>query len=344
MLNACAQSDVHAVVAEEQALAPTFDQLPKAKEMAQRLFETHGIALETTLSLLRQATYLPRVVELVQPPKTSTVRNWDIYRSRFVEPYRIRRGAGFWADNARALEDAEREHGVPQAVIVAIIGVETIYGQHTGQFRVLDSLATLGFAYPAGQKDRSDFFLKELESFIVLCKKTQLNPLEEKGSYAGAIGLGQFMPSSWLAYGVDGDKDGKVDLFHNNRDAIFSVANFLKVHGWVPGKATLVPVELGNNADMTSLLAPDILPSFTAQELSKKGAFLKAPVLADEKLALIELARGENAPTYVAGGQNFYVVTRYNRSSFYSTAVLELAEALALNRKLNQAGKTPVDK
>lgn len=296
--------------------------------MAERLHARAGIPVAETLALLGQAQLLPGVIQAVKPPKSKAVRNWDTYRRRFVEPFRIRKGIEFWNANADVLKQAHALYGVPEEVIVAVIGVETIYGQHTGNYRVLDSLATLAFAYPAGQKDRSAFFLSELEAFIALCHQTHLDALEVKGSYAGAIGLGQFMPSSWTNFAVDGDADGIVDLFHSRKDAIYSVANFLKVHGWEPGKATRIPIEIEHADNLAELLAPDIVPTFTPAVMQIKGVKLKGPALPDEKLALIELVRGEAEPTFVAGGQNFFVVTRYNRSSFYANAVLELSEAL----------------
>ncbi|WP_370263001.1 lytic murein transglycosylase B [Limnobacter sp.] len=320
--------------AKNEAPSPTFVERPEALAIAQRLAQKHGIEEAQTLSLIGQAQYLPRVVEAVKPPKKASVRNWDNYRARFVEPYRIRKGMAFWNDNADVLAQAEARYGVPQAVIVAIIGVETIYGEHTGNFRVIDSLSTLGFAYPSGQRDRSGFFLQELEAFIALCTQTHLDCLEVKGSYAGAIGLGQFMPSSWMAYAVDGDEDGIVDLFHSQKDAIFSVANFLKVHGWQTGAATRVLVEFDHADNLKELLAPDIVPTFTAEQMKTRGVRVLGPVQPEEKLALIELVRGEADPSYVAGGTNFYVVTRYNRSSFYANAVLELSEALALRKSI----------
>ena len=307
----------------------------QALEMAQRLQQKEGIAVENTLALLKQAELLPQVVQAVRPPKTPGVRNWDNYRSRFVEPYRIRKGVEFWNANLDVLKEAESKYNIPQEVIVAIIGVETIYGQHIGNYRVLDSLATLAFAYPEGQRDRSGFFLSELEAFIALCNRTHLDALEVKGSYAGAIGLGQFMPSSWTAYAVDGDADGVIDLFHSKKDAIFSVANFLKVHGWVPGAATRVLVDIEHTDNLAELLAPDIVPTFTRAVMQEKGLKLNGETLPDEKLALIELVRGADQSAFVVGGQNFYVVTRYNRSSFYANAVLELSESLKLRRGMS---------
>jgi membrane-bound lytic murein transglycosylase B len=291
---------------------------------------TWGLPSAQVQALLQQAQYQASVVQAVRPPKSPTVRNWDTYRARFVEPIRTRKGVQFWLRHEAALKQAESLYGVPQAVVVAIIGVETIYGEHTGNFRVLDSLATLGFAYPKGQKDRSEFFQKELGAFMRLCQVAGLDPLEIKGSFAGAIGLGQFMPSSWLNFAVDGDNNGHIDLFHSPTDAIHSVANFLKVHGWQTGKAGRVVAHLQEHADLRTLLEPDILPTFTSSTLETLGVQLAGSTQADEKLALVELVRGENPSTYVVGGQNFYAVTRYNRSAFYANAVLELAEQLQL--------------
>lgn len=318
--------------ASPQALANGYEQLPKAQELAQKLRAEHGLPVSYTLSILAQAEQLPKVIEAVKPPKKKSVRNWDNYRSRFVEPYRIDKGTEFWNENEAILLQAQEKFGIPANVIVAIIGVETIYGRHTGRDRVLDALATLAFDYPKGQRDRSDFFLQELGAFIVLCEKTHLDATTVKGSYAGAIGLGQFMPSSWQAYAVDGDGDGVIDLMNSTDDAIFSVANFLKVHGWQTGQSMLVPVEIKSRQHLNTLLEPDIIPTFTPSEMIQKGLELKRATLKDEKLALIKLVRGNDKPAYVVGGQNFYVVTRYNRSSFYATAVLELAEALQTRR------------
>lgn len=304
----------------------------EAMKMAKDLEVSDGIPRETTLQLLSQADYLPKVVQLMKPAKTKSVKNWDNYRERFLDSYRINGGLDFWDAHETDLIDAQARFGIPAEVIVAIIGVETVYGRHTGKFRVIDSLATLGFDYPSGQRDRSDFFRRELAAFIRLCTNTHLECTSVQGSYAGAIGLGQFMPSSWQAYAVDGDNDGKVDLFGSERDAIFSVANFLKVHGWKTDHAARVPVEIRKTDHLKTLLEPDIKPTFTPGEMIKKGLELKRKTLDDEKLALIELVRGTGPSAYVVGGQNFYVVTRYNRSSFYANAVLELAETLKAKR------------
>jgi membrane-bound lytic murein transglycosylase B len=220
---------------------------------------------------------------------------------------------------------------VPPEIVVGIIGVETYYGRLTGSFRVLDALATLSFDFPAGRKDRSAFFRSELQQFLLLADAEGFAPASVKGSFAGAIGLGQFMPGSILRFSVDGDADGHIDMAGNPVDVIFSVAHYLAVHGWQPGLATHHAVQPPNDpAERATLLAPDILPSFTAAEFEARGARLDEAGRAHRgPLALVELHNGPGAPSYIAGTQNFYAVTRYNWSSYYALAVIELGHAVA---------------
>lgn len=204
-----------------------------------------------------------------------------------------------------------------------------------GNFRVIDALATLAFDFPTGRKDRSPFFRDELEQLFVLCHSEDIDPMTLKGSYAGAMGMGQFMPSSWNKYAVDFDGNGHIDLHGSAADVIGSVANYFAEFGWQRGLPTrydvAVPVEA---SDRAVLLEPDILPTFTAQQFAERGAGL--PAAAREfsgKLALVELQNGDGAPSYVAGTANFYAITRYNWSSYYAMAVIDLGEAIALVRK-----------
>jgi membrane-bound lytic murein transglycosylase B len=281
-----------------------------------------------------QAQRLPLVEKWVLPPASPVAKNWGAYRTRFIEPVRIQAGLRFWQKHQAALDRAEREYGVPAALIVGIIGVETLYGQNTGNFRVLDALGTLAFHFPQAHPraaERQAFFRSELEQFLLLTSRSGADPLSVKGSYAGALGLPQFMPSSWAKFAVDFDGDGRIDLFGSPADAIGSVANYFKAFQWQPGMPTHYPVTLTpGQTDMDSLMAPDILPTFSVANFVSKGASLSGAALQHTgPLALIELRNGTDAPSYVAGTENFYAITRYNWSSYYAMAVIELADAVA---------------
>ncbi|RQP23850.1 lytic murein transglycosylase B [Piscinibacter terrae] len=290
--------------------------------------------VDATRAALAQAKYIPSVARLIMPPPAGTAKNWGAYRSRFVEPVRLKAGAAFWSANEAWLRLAEERYGVPPEIIVGIVGVETIYGQQMGSFRIIDALATLSFDFPAGRKDRSAFFRDELENYLLLCRQQGVDPLSWRGSYAGAIGMPQFMPSSILAHAVDFDGDGHIDLHNNPADVIGSVAHFLSNHGWQRGMPTRYDVSVPvDTAQRALLLAPDILPSFTPQEFAGHGAVLDESGKAHPgKLALVELQNGDAAPTYVAGTENFYAITRYNWSSYYALAVISLGEAIKRQR------------
>jgi membrane-bound lytic murein transglycosylase B len=301
-----------------------------AEDAAQRL-QLDPIWLKNTLS---QAKRLPSVERFVLPPSSPTAKNWAAYRARFIEPIRIQAGLRFWQTHRSALERAEREYGVPASVIVGIIGVETLYGQNTGNFRILDALATLTFHFPSAHPRaaaRQAFFQSELEQFLLLTSRSGANPLAIQGSYAGAMGLPQFMPSSWAKFAVDFDGDGRIDLFGSPQDAIGSVANYFKAFDWRPGMPTHYPVSLtAGQTNMDALLAPDILPTFSVASFINQGADLSGAALQHTgPLALIELLNGPDAPSYVAGTENFYAITRYNWSSYYAMAVIELGQAVA---------------
>jgi lytic murein transglycosylase B len=230
---------------------------------------------------------------------------------------------------------------VPASVIVGIVGVETFYGRITGGFRVLDALATLSFDFPSGRSDRSTFFRGELEQFLLMCQRQQpMDCSEVKGSYAGAIGLPQFMPSSINKHAVDFDGDGRIDLTNSGADVVGSVAHFLAESGWERGQATHFAVSAPvDTRERALLLGPDILPSFTAAEFAAHGAVLSPEGQAyPGLLALVELQNGDAAPSYIAGTQNFYAVTRYNWSSYYALAVIELGQAVERARAAAIAG------
>ena len=301
---------------------------------ADELAEREGLDAHWVRDKLAQARFVPSVVRFIQPPPAGTAKNWAAYRARFVEPQRIRAGLAFWRDNEAWLAKAEAQYGVPAAIVVGIVGVETIYGQQMGGFRVVDALATLAFDFPSGRKDRSDYFRNELEQLFVLAKGADIDPLSLKGSYAGAMGMPQFMPSSINRWAIDFDGDGRIDLQRDAADVVGSVAHFLAEHGWIGGLAThfpiAAPVEVVERA---TLLVPDIVPSFSVEQMAAHGALLgPLPEGFDGELALIELQNGDAAPSYVAGTQNFYVLTRYNWSSYYAMAVIELGAAVARER------------
>lgn len=305
-----------------------------AADMAQR----QRLDAEWVRSVIGQAQYLPKVPRLMLPPTRGTAKNWRAYRSRFIDPTRIRAGVRFWQRNAATLARAQAEFGVPPEIIVGIVGVETIYGQIMGNFRVLDALATLAFDFPAAHPRaaaRQAYFQSELEEFLSLAMRTGMDPTEPLGSYAGAMGMPQFMPSSWRKYAVDYDGNGRIDLWGSEADAIGSVANYFKGYGWQPGQPTHYTMRLAADADMATLMAPDILPTFSPTDFNAHGALLGADGLAHVgPLALIELQNGDptkaaNQPSYVAGTQNFYVITRYNWSSYYAMAVIELGDEIA---------------
>jgi len=287
---------------------------------------------------LTQALDLPRVKQLILPAAVGTAKNWTAYRDRFIEPKRLDAGVAFWAEHEAALARAESSYGVPAEVIVGIIGVETFYGRITGGFKVLDALATLAFDFPTEHPraaDRQAFFRNELAEFLKLCRENGLDAADVRGSYAGALGLPQFMPGSWRQHAVDFDGDGRIDLIASPVDAIGSVAHYLSEYGWKPGDATHYSVKLpADRRERARLLAPDIKPTFTTAELSAAGALpSEAARDHDGPMAVIELQNGpKKPPTVLLGTQNFWVVTRYNWSAYYALAVIELGQAVKARR------------
>lgn len=322
--------------AQQAAAAPgtRLSQNPEVAIWAQETARRLLLEPDWVEKTIQQAQRLPLVEKLVLPPASPVAKDWNAYRSRFIEPVRIQAGRQFWLKHRSTLERAEREYGVPASIIVGIIGVETLYGQNTGNFRVLDALGTLAFHFPTTHPraaERQAFFRSELEQFLLLTSRSGADPLAIRGSYAGALGLPQFMPSSWTKFAVDFDGDGRIDLFGSPADAIGSVAHYFKAFQWHPGMPTHYPVTLTpGQTDMDSLLAPDILPTFSVANFLSKGAALEGAALVHPgPLALIELRNGPNTPSYLAGTENFYAITRYNWSSYYAMAVIELAESVA---------------
>jgi membrane-bound lytic murein transglycosylase B len=331
MTPACAQQATRKPSKAEQAEGSAYGTRDDVLALAAHIANQHGLDAAWVAGTLAQARLLPSVQRLMQPAPAGTPKNWAAYRARFVEPVRLRAGAAFWRDNQRWLQEAEARYGVPAAIVVGIVGVETLYGRHMGTYRVIDALATLSFDFPAtARRDRSAFFRDELAQFLLLCREQNEDPLALQGSYAGAMGLPQFMPSSRRRLAIDFDGDGRIDLHGSTADAIGSVAHYLAQHGWQRGQPTHFEVTVpAATADRATLLLPDILPSFSAVQFGERGAALDAAGREHAgPMALVELQNGEAAPSHVAGTQNFYAITRYNQSSYYAMAVIELGRTI----------------
>ncbi len=251
---------------------------------------------------------------------------WHRYRKIFMTEARINGGVKFWKENAAALAEAEQRYGVPAEIIVAIIGVETLYGQRTGNYRVLDALSTLAFAYPP----RSPFFRSELENFLLLCREEQLNPLEPTGSYAGAMGIPQFMPSSFRTYSVDFDNDGRRDIWHNKADVIASIANYFVQHHWQTGQAIAVPLKATGTTYKTAL-NDNLKPNLRLATLESLNLKISVPLALDTKVKILELKQEQGEELW-AVLDNFYCLTRYNHSPLYAMAVYQLSQSI-LNKK-----------
>ena len=312
--------------------AQGYGEREEAIAFARDLEARHQIPLAETLSYLTRATYDDRVIRYISPPKKTGVRSWLRYRSRFIEPIRIQAGIDFWESHRAIVRAAAERFGVDEAIIVGIIGVETIYGRYTGNFQVLDALATLAFDYPP----RAELFRNELEALLLLARESHRDPLAYTGSYAGALGMPQFLPSSIRNWGLDFDGDGRVDLAASTADAIGSVANFLASHGWETDGPIAAPASVSGER-FGELVDAGILPRYTPAEMSAYGVSFAAdaPQL---PCALIDLVTPNEATEYWLGYRNFYVITRYNRSSFYAMAVHALSRELKAGREAQLAG------
>lgn len=283
--------------------------------------ERNGLDADALLRHFRKAKPDPAVIKAIKPPTEPGARSWQSYRRRFVDARRITTGLEFWRDHEIALVRAQALYGVPAEIIVAIIGVETIYGRHTGDFEVFNALTNLAFDYPP----RAALFRRELEALLLLARDQRRDPWHYRGSYAGAIGYPQFLPSSIRKYAVDFDRDGRVDLSASSEDAIGSVARFLNMHGWDNGEPIVLPAKV-SHCNTPRLLAEGIRPVRLPEEMAEFG--VEADGMPAKPAALIDLATPDAPTEYRLGFNNFYVLTRYNRSNFYAAAVADLAETL----------------
>lgn len=292
----------------------------------------HGLELEELERVLGAARHQPAVVRLIGPTRTPqtrpVVRSYPAYRAKFLTRTRIEEGVRYWEMHAEDLRRAEARYGVPQEVILGILGVETAFGQNTGSFRVIDALATIAFDGPR----RQDYFREELEHLLLLSREIGFDPLTLRGSYAGAMGLPQFMPSSYRRYAVDFDGDGKIDLVGSPSDAIGSIANYLRAHGWRAGEPASIAVQLPAK-DATDLITGLERTHEVAALLERGVRFTGTTRMPQDLCSIVELPTPGKPSKYLAGFANFEAVTRYNRSTFYASTVLELAEAIRRARQ-----------
>jgi len=292
----------------------------EVKSFAKEMSEKHGFDEKGLLVIFAQAKYKQNIIDAISRP-AERVLTWAEYQDIFLTEKRIRDGRSFMLEHKDALIAAEKKYGIPPVIVTAVIGVETMYGRITGSFRVLDALSTLSFDYPP----RSKFFRKELEQFLLLAREQKQSILDINGSYAGAMGYGQFIPSSYRAYAVDFDEDGFSDIWHNPTDAIGSVANYFAEHGWRKGDEVVVKAD--PTSDLDDIVNVSLKPTQTLGDLKKLG--VKSSVIAEdsERISPMRLA-GKSGDEYWLGFTNFYVITRYNHSKLYAMAVYQLSEAL----------------
>lgn len=293
------------------------------------MVRNHGFERDRLEALLAEARPQPAVLSAISRP--AEARPWHEYRPIFLTRARILAGAAFWDSHAAVLQRALQRFGVPPEIVVAIIGVETRYGARTGGIRVLDALATLAFRYPR----RSGFFRSELEQYLLLVRQEELDPLALRGSYAGAMGLPQFIASSYRRYAVDFDGDGRRDLLDDPDDAIGSVANYLAEHGWRRGEPIAAPAQV-DGAPYRELLGRGLKPQIPIGEMKARGLRIDAALPDSQPGALIELETGDGYEYWV-GLENFYAITRYNHSALYAMAVYQLAQAI------REARRNPVE-
>jgi membrane-bound lytic murein transglycosylase B len=305
------------------AAAAGFDlQRPEIVEFVNEVVSRDGLNRKDVRALLKEAQPQPKIIETMNRPIEKVAPWWE-YRDHFLTSERIHEGTSFWLDHKNTLEQISAQYQVPSEYLVAILGVETRYGRQTGRYRVLDALATLAFDYPP----RHSYFREELKEFLLLAKENQLDPLTATGSYAGAMGAPQFMPSSYRRYAVDAHTDRRRDLWGDWDDILASVANYLREHGWTAGGPVLAETRL--EPDPSFQIEPHNLElDQTVESLGAHGVKVEMSVPADTPVVLIS-AEQRDGPAYRVGFHNFYVITRYNASARYAMAVYELAQAVA---------------
>lgn len=299
---------------------------PGTDDFVARATSEYGLSESEVRALLMEAEYKQSIVDAISRP--AEAKPWYKYRPIFLTEKRISEGVHFWKENQELIAAASEKFGVDEEIIVSIIGVETFYGRITGNYRIIDALVTLGFYYPKDlSSDRSPFFSSELIQYMQLASEEQLPAAEVTGSYAGAMGMGQFMPSSYREYAVDFDGDGRRDLWRSTPDVVGSVANYLHRHGWQPGQPVTRRAIASTGAAFDEISSRNLKPTLTVAEWQEKGFQSSNELPPELPAAVLKLAE-ENRSTYWLTFKNFYVITRYNRSPRYAMAVYELSQEI----------------
>jgi membrane-bound lytic murein transglycosylase B len=312
---------VAAAISPLSALAGNYNDQPQVQAFIDMMVDKHGFTREQLVTVFNAAKRREDILELMRKPAEKRLQ-WYEYRKIFLTPARIEGGVDFWKENADTLAKAETAFGVDPQIIVAIIGVETRYGSNTGRHRVLDALSTLAFDYPP----RSEFFTAELEQYLILAREEDIDIVDTTGSYAGAMGYGQFIPSSYRAYAIDFNGDGKRDLWNNKMDIIGSVANYFNQHGWKTGTPVAVRANVTGN-DYPALLDLGYKPNTVLDAMRHDGITPLKPMPDDLVAALLSFEQ-KDGPEYWLGFNNFYTITRYNHSPLYAMAVYQLSEEI----------------
>ncbi|CAN7499407.1 lytic murein transglycosylase B [Pseudoduganella sp. LjRoot289] len=314
-----------------------FGQWKEVNQFLDEMAGKHGFERAELDATIAKVRYVDSAVQLMKPAPPGKPKNWQAYSKLFIEPVRINGGVKFWNENREALARAEALYGVPAEVIVGIIGVETVYGANTGRFRIMDALTTLAFAYPLApsREARMAFFKGELESTLLYARQTGVDPFSLLGSYAGAVGLPQFMPSSIMKYAVDFDGDGRIDLRNSATDAIGSVAAFLVQHGWrrddtgpLVYQATVSP-----SRNWERYINQGLEAKFRQQDLMSAGVVTTSSLPEGMLFGLVDLQNGSEPTEFWLANNNFFAITQYNRSYFYAMSVIELGRAVKLSRR-----------
>ncbi|AMP01584.1 lytic murein transglycosylase B [Collimonas arenae] len=315
-----------------------FAEWKDVSDFIDQMVEKDGFDRGELVAMFSKIRHVDSAIQLMKPAPASKPKNWAAYRARFVEPVRIQAGVEFWNTYADALNRAEAQYGVPAEIIVGIVGVETVYGRNVGNFRVMDAITTLAFDYPntPTRDARMAYFRGELENTLLFARESGIDPFSLLGSYAGAIGWAQFMPSSIRQYGVDFDGNGRIDLRNSPIDAIGSIAHYLAEHGWKTGMPIVFPATLSTDTSVENrwqaFIGQGLEAKYSLDDLMAAGVVPGVVPPADMRFGLIDLQNGQNPTEYWLGTDNFFAITQYNRSFFYAMSVVDLGRAVRVAR------------